>query len=49
MSVEGDVPLPPDGAGPGVLAVGPTLQPQLGEEETVSRAGERRSLLTPQL
>lgn len=44
MSVEGDVPLPPASFGPRLLAVSQTLQPQLGEEETVSWTGEWRNI-----
>lgn len=49
VSVEGDVPLPPVGVGPRLLAVSQTLQPKLGEEETVSRTGERTNKPTHQL
>lgn len=44
VSVEGDVPLPPVSFGPRLLAVSQTLQPQLGEEETVSWTGEWRNI-----
>lgn len=40
MPVEGNVPLPVGCARPGLHAVGETLQPELHEEETVSRTGE---------
>lgn len=38
--MEGEFSLPPDSVGPRLLSVGQTLQPELGEEETVSGTGE---------
>lgn len=40
VSLEGDAALPAGGAGPGVLAAGEALLPQLRQEETVFGTGE---------
>lgn len=40
VPLEGDAALPAGGAGPGVLAAGEALQPQLCQEETVFGTGE---------
>lgn len=40
MPLEGDFSLPPGCVGPQLLPVGQTLQPELHEEEAVSRTGE---------
>lgn len=40
VPLEGDAALPAGGTGPGVLAAGEALQPQLREEETVFGTGE---------
>lgn len=44
MPVGGDLPLPAGLLGAAVLAVGPTLQLQLGEAETLPRTGEEERL-----
>lgn len=44
VSVEGNVSLPAVGVGQRLLAVSQTLQPQLGEEETVSGTGEETNI-----
>jgi len=40
VQVAGDFPLPLGLVGPRLLAVSQALQPEFGEEETVSRTGE---------
>lgn len=49
MPLEGDAALPAGGAGPGVLAAGEALQPQLRQEETVFGTGEPTRPRTPTL